>query len=209
MKSHPNFSCTALTYLNSWAALSPIWAALCASSWAVSLLVAQLRCSNKRGVKNSWACFGCLTINTFAWGTKEHMRKWAFCYYKLCLSSSWLWSILLHKWTGWGHHRTSRNNNFLLDWTSTEVTTPKATFITIRLFFFNPSRIFIPPTSFLNWTNASVVTSAPPHPMAAMGFGLWSDTLCNIVKMLSAKTGKKQPNLWLLEVKVVCGGGFR
>lgn len=105
---------------------------LCASFWVVSLPIAQLQVFKHTEGKNSLACFGCLTINTFASGSKECMRKWVFCFYKLCLSSSSLWSILLHKWIGWGHYRTSRDkNHVLLDWISTEVTTPKATFLMV------------------------------------------------------------------------------
>lgn len=127
--------------------MSLICTALCASFWVVSLPIAQLQVFKHIEGKNSLACFGCLTINTSASGTKERMRKWVFCFYKLCLSSSLLWSILLHKWIGWGHYRTSRgSNNVLLDWISTEVTTPKATFLMIVLLFSNSFGIFILPS---------------------------------------------------------------
>lgn len=126
--------------------MSLICTVLCASFWVVSLPIAQLQVFKHIEGKNSLACFGYFTINTSASGTKEHMRKWVFCFYKLCLSSSSLWSILLHKWIGWGYYRTSRgNNNVLLDWIS-EVTTPKATFLMIVLLFSNSFGIFILPS---------------------------------------------------------------
>lgn len=149
--------------------MSLICTALCASFWVVSLHIAQLQVFKHTGGKNSLACFGCLTINTFASGSKERMRKWVFCFYKLCLSSSTLWSILLQKWIGWGHYRTSRdNNNVLLDWILTEVTTPKTTLLNDRAFIFKFIWNLYSP--FLNWTNASFVISVPFYFMAAMGF---------------------------------------
>lgn len=163
--------------------MSLICTALCASFWVVSLPIAQLQVFKHIEGKNSLACFGCLTINTSASGTEERMRKWVFCFYKLCLSSSSLWSILLHKWIGWGHYRTSRdNNNVLLDNLRGDHT--KGHLLNDRAFILQ--FIWNLYSLFLNWTNASFVISVPFHFVAAMGFLLWSDPECNVVKVLSA-----------------------
>lgn len=191
MKSHLNLSFTALPYLNNSAPfVSHLYCTLCVTLGCFTACCTITSVFKHTEGKNSLACFGCLTINTSASGTKERMRKWVFCFYKLCLSSSSLWSILLHKWIGWGHYRTSRDNNVLLDWISTEVTTPKATFLMIVLLFSNSFGIFILPSWIEKMQALWYLLLFISYQQCWGFFALIWSSICNVVNVLSAKTGK-------------------